>query len=197
MAEADANDLERLDVSDTTVEASVVAEADVSDDEGIDESDAAEADASVMADPSTTDDVVGRPRVDVDLDVVEFLASLKLSLTKVASLLGVSRSTIYRRMMEEGRVIGSYTPITDTALDLLIQRLKLDHPHDGEVMIAGHLTRIGVRVPRARLRASIHRVDPLGVAERSRHVICRRVYSVPHANYVWHIDSHHKLIRWR
>ena len=51
--------------------------------------------------PATLDDcVMGRPRVDVDLDDVEFLCSLKLSLTKVALLLGVSRSTIYRRMME-------------------------------------------------------------------------------------------------
>ena len=41
---------------------------------------------------------MGRPRVEVELDDVEFLCSLKLSLTKVASLLGVSRSTIYRRM---------------------------------------------------------------------------------------------------
>lgn len=47
------------------------------------------------------------------------------------------------------------------------------------------------------MRASIHRVDPDGMAERSRKAIKRRVYSVPHANYIWHIDSHHKLIRWR
>ena len=135
--------------------------------------------------------------VDVDLDDVEFLCSLKVSLTKVASLLCVSRSTIYRRMMDEGRVIGSYTDITDNALDIVVQRLKVDHPNDGEVMMAGHLSRIGVRITRARLRASIHRVDPQGVAERSRRAIRRRVYSVPHANYVWHIDSNHKLIRWR
>ena len=116
---------------------------------------------------------VGRPRVDVDLDV-EFLCTLKLSLTKVAALLGVSRSTIYRRMEEEWRVIGSYTVITDNALDILIQRLKSDHPHDGEVLMAGHLTHnIGVRITRARLRASIHRVDPQGVAERSRRTIQR------------------------
>ena len=142
--------------------------------------------------PATVEDcLMGRPRVEVELDDVEFLCSLKLSLTKAASLLGVSRSTIYRRMKEEGRVI------SDNALDLLIQRLKVDHPHDGEVMMAGHLTRIGIRISRARLRASIHRVDPDGVVERSRCAIKRRVYSVPHANYVWHIDSNHKLIRWR
>ena len=40
-------------------------------------------------------------------------------------------------------------------------------------------------------------MDPRGVVDRGRRAISRRVYSVPHANYVWHIDSHHKLIRWR
>ena len=109
----------------------------------------------------------------MDLDDVEFLCSLKLSLKKVAALLGVSRSTIYHRIEEEGRVIGSYTVITDNALDILIQRLKSNHPHDGEVLMAGHLTRIGVRIPRARLRASIHRVDPQGFAEMSRRAIQR------------------------
>lgn len=121
----------------------------------------------------------GRPRLDVDLDDVEFLCSLKLSLTKVSSLLGVSRSTIYRRMLEEGRVIGSYTQMTDTALDSIVQRLKVDHPNDGEVLIGGHL--------------------PDGVRERGRKAcaIKRRVYSVLYTNYIWHIDSNHKLIRWR
>ena len=52
--------------------------------------------------------VLGRPRVDVDLDDVEFLCSLKLSLIKVASLLGVSRSTLYRRILDEGRIMGNY-----------------------------------------------------------------------------------------
>ena len=83
-------------------------------------------------------------------------------MTKVAVILMVSRSTIYRRMKEENRVLKSYTSITDAGL------IKRSHPNDGEVMVAGHLSRLGVHVTRARMRASIHRIDPLGVAERSR-----------------------------
>ena len=45
---------------------------------------------------------VGRPKADVNLDDVEFLQSLNLSVTKLGTILGVSRSTIYRRMTEEG-----------------------------------------------------------------------------------------------
>jgi len=140
---------------------------------------------------------LGRPKVDVDLDDVEFLRSLKLTWTMVADVLGVSKSTIFRRMTEEGRVVSTYSSIDDGSLDSIVQSVKVDHPNDGEVMMAGHLARIGLRVTRARLRASIHRVDPRGVVDRGRRAISRRVYSVPHANYVWHIDSHHKLIRWR
>ena len=58
----------------------------------------------------------------------------------------------------------------------------------------GRLSRFGVIVPRARLRASIHRVDPVN----TRSVTIRwRVYCSEGPNAVWHIDSNHKLIRWR
>ena len=48
---------------------------------------------------------IGRPRAEISLDDVEFLLSLKLNITKIAALLKVSRSTIYRRMREEHRVM--------------------------------------------------------------------------------------------
>lgn len=147
--------------------------------------------------PSSGGGGLGRPKVDVDLDDAEFLRSLKLTWKMVGDVLGVSKSTIFRRMSEEGRVVTTYSSISDDSLDSIVRSVKADHPNDGEVMMAGHLARIGVRVTRARLRASIHRVDPHGVVTRARRVISRRVYSVPHANYAWHIDSHHKLIRWR
>ena len=44
-----------------------------------------------------------------------------------------------------------------------------------------------------KLRASIHRVDSAGVEERRRYAVRRRVYTVPHPNYVWHIDGNHKI----
>lgn len=41
------------------------------------------------------------------------------------------------------------------------------------------------------------RVDPVGRQMRRRYAICRRVYRVPGPNYLWHIDSNHKMITWR
>ena len=140
---------------------------------------------------------VGRSKVDIDLDDVEFLLSLRMSSTNIAKIMNVSRSTIYRRMKEDGRTIGLYTSISEFQIDSIIRTIKADHPNDGEIMMAGHLQRLGIRISRARLRASIHRIDPLGVVARGRRIIRRRVYSTPFPNHVWHIDSNHKLIRWR
>ncbi len=61
----------------------------------------------------------------------------------------------------------------------------------------GHLIQRGVRVPRQRLRDAIHRVDHERVVSRRLSVVRRRVYSAPYPNYIWHKDSHHKLIRRR
>lgn len=54
-------------------------------------------------------------------------------------------------------------------------------------------------IQRHRIRASIHRVDHDGVAERTERVerrIRRRVYGSPFPHHCWHIDGNHRLIRW-
>ena len=129
---------------------------------------------------------------------IEFLRSLGFTWTKVATLLQISRSTLYRRLEEEGiDPSSSYSSISNAQLDQEILAIKQHHPNDGEVLIAANLLSRGIRVQRSRLRASIHRVDPTGVETRRRFTVQRRVYSVPHPNYIWHIDGTHKLIRWR
>ena len=64
-------------------------------------------------------------------------------------------------------------------------------------MIAGHLLKQGIRVQCAKLRESIHRIDPHGVVERRSVAVRRREYHAKGPNEVWHIDGHHKLIKWR
>ena len=49
-----------------------------------------------------------------------------------------------------------YSAISDDRLDHLIRRIKLEHPHDGERLITGHLTRLGINIQRSRIRAAIH-----------------------------------------
>ena len=141
---------------------------------------------------------VGRPAINVDIRDIEYLRSLRFTWTKIAEILGISRSTLYRRLQEEGlSQDATYSDINDVDLDQLIKEIKEVHPNDGERMIIGHLAQHGVILQRARIRASIHRIDPVNTAIRRSVALRRRVYHVDGPNCVWHIDGHHKLIRWR
>ena len=142
---------------------------------------------------------VGRPSSQVEMDTIKYLKAIGIPVKDIAHLLGVSRQTIYNKIKDSVNASGfaTYTAISDNELDLKVSRIKLQHPNNGEVMLAGYLSSEGIRVPRKRLRASVHRVDPAGIEERRRRAVRRRVYTVPYPNYVWHIDGNHKLIRWR
>ena len=50
---------------------------------------------------------------------------------------------------------------------------------------------------RARVSECLRRVDPVGTTLRRRMTIYRRKYLVPTPNSLWHIDSGHKLIRYK
>ncbi|KAI9452574.1 hypothetical protein HD554DRAFT_2005831, partial [Boletus coccyginus] len=47
-----------------------------------------------------------------------------------------------------------------------------------------------------RILQSLRRVDRIGQVLRNRQVKRRRKYYVKRPNALWHIDGHHKLIRW-
>ena len=63
-------------------------------------------------------------------------------------------------------------------------------------MIEGMLTAKGIKVVRRRLRASIHRVDPVNVGLRWMRSNPRWRYDVAGPNALWHNDGLHKLIRY-
>ena len=62
--------------------------------------------------------------------------------------------------------------------------IKCSHPNDGERLLAGHLYRLGIIVPRTRLRASIHQVNPENTAARRSITIKRRVYHAEGPNSI-------------
>ena len=116
----------------------------------------------------------------------------------MADILKISRSTLYRRLQEEGLSRdATYSDMSDADIDRVMKEVKEIHPNDGERMIIGHLAQRGIILQRARVRASIHRIDPINTAVRRSVALRRRVYHVDGPNCVWHIDGHHKLIRWR
>ena len=84
--------------------------------------------------------------MDVDIEDIIALKALNYGWTKIALILGISRSTLYRRLNEEGVSSDSYTELTSAELDEVVIDIKRDHPNDGEVLVNGHLLRLGIRV---------------------------------------------------
>ena len=81
---------------------------------------------------------------------VEFLRGLQFSWTRIAEIMGVSRSTLYRRLEDDGiDHMLRYSQISNAQLDELMVTIKSHHPNDGERMIIGHLHRLGVFPPRS------------------------------------------------
>ena len=135
----------------------------------------------------------GRPRIWVDQTKLKFLKSLHFKWTDIASILGVSEKTLRRRAREWN--ISTYSLVSDHELDVIVRRHSEEFPHCGEAMMKGYLLSIDIHIQRERLRQSIRRVT--GSEQRNSHNIYRRTYSVPGPNSLWHIDGHHKLIKWR
>ncbi len=141
----------------------------------------------------------GRPAIDVHMEEVEYLRSLRFSWTKIAEIVGISRRTLYRRLGEWDLPIEiNYAILSDSELDRLVADIKRMNPNYGEILLMAQLnSSYGVRVQRSRLRASIHRIDPYATQLRRRETVRRRVYSVEAPNSIWHLDGHHKIIRWK
>ena len=66
-----------------------------------------------------------------------------------------------------------------------------------QTQMLGALYSRGIRVQRWKVREVMRELDPVGTTLSSRGTICRRKYSVPCPNALWHIDVNHKMIRWR
>ena len=98
----------------------------------------------------------------MDLNSITHLRSLNYTWTKIATMLGISRSTLYRRLREEGIPTNDHTQLSDRQLDDVLREIKADHRNDGEVLMQGHLVRMGIRNTREALRNSIHRVYHAG-----------------------------------
>ena len=138
----------------------------------------------------------GRPAFNITKAQIELLRETGMNWKAVAGFLGVSERTLLRRRIEYD-IESSFSEITDIELDGKIREILQLTPYSGECYVRGSLKGRNVNVQRSRIRKSLQRVDGIGRGMRRRYTICRRVYNVPHANSLWHIDSNHKLITWR
>lgn len=81
----------------------------------------------------------------MDIDYVLELRSLNYSWTKIATVIGISRSTLYRRLEEEGISTDDHTDLSNAELDDIIRSIKQDHPNDGKILMQAHLITMRIK----------------------------------------------------
>ena len=140
----------------------------------------------------------GRPKFDITEEILRFLFDKRFTVSDTATLLGVSKRTVERRMDEFGVRIGEcYSNIEDNDLDSLVRDLVREFPNVGYKRMTGLLLARGLRIQQNRIRETMRRVDPHGTLFRalSLRPVRRRRYHVASPLSLWHIDGNHKLIR--
>ena len=83
----------------------------------------------------------GRPKFDISQEQLQHLLQLHFSCPKIPYLLGVSLSTVRRRMKEYGLSVSAlYPEISDVELDRLINEIRGSFPNCGYRMMDGHVS---------------------------------------------------------
>ncbi|XP_068670218.1 uncharacterized protein [Montipora foliosa] len=142
----------------------------------------------------------GRPRYNITRQQVEYFKHYSFNAVQMAAMLGVSEATLRRRLQEYDLPLSeSFTAMSDEELDEVVKDIKKDFCQSGYRMVLGVLRSRGYRIQQRRVMESLRRVDVEGVIMRSLQlkIIHRREYRVYGPNALWHIDTNHKLIRWR
>lgn len=100
----------------------------------------------------------GRLRMALSPHHLNSLLELNLSIPAIAKILGMSRSTVFRRMNEFNLSVKAlYSSLSDEELDQCITDIKSRQPHAGYRMVKALLQARGHRVQYQRVRSSMHR----------------------------------------
>ncbi len=119
----------------------------------------------------------GRPNFTIPQEQLQYLFDYEISMTKIAQALGVCKGIIKQLFWEYGISIRPRVVFDDSELDTLFRDIQREFPKS------------------KRVRESMHRTDPEGVAMRWLFITPRAVYSVRGPLLLRHIDGNHKLIR--
>ena len=87
--------------------------------------------------PDSTVVARGRPRILLSREQIEHLLDLGLTTVAIARVIGISRSTLARRMKEMGLLVSNkYSCISDEELDDLVRNISLQFPGCGHKNVA-------------------------------------------------------------
>ncbi|WAR28030.1 hypothetical protein MAR_013734 [Mya arenaria] len=138
----------------------------------------------VHLDTSVERGKIGRPVLNIPQEMLEYYVDAGLSQKDMASLFGISKRTLNRRLTEFGISMSSkFSNLTNV------------FPNIGN--------RTGFVVQKSRVLDSMKRVEIEGVLQGKMLLkpILRRQYNVRAPLSLWHMDGYHKLIRierlWR
>ena len=130
----------------------------------------------------------GRPRFIITQHQLHYLRSQMFSWSSIASLIGVSRMTMYRRRQEYGMVVEPSRSLNNEQLQTVLRELRLSNPCLGEKMIIRRLRSMGYQISRSRVCECVRNADPINTALRWQgNLTARRPYTVPGPNLLWHI----------
>ena len=81
---------------------------------------------------ATPSGLVGRPKFDIPREQLEYMIDYDISISKIAIALGVSKSTIKRRIREYGISVQTQEGVlTDSGLDTLVRDIQREFPNAG------------------------------------------------------------------
>ncbi|CAD6934661.1 unnamed protein product, partial [Tilletia caries] len=140
----------------------------------------------------------GQMKIHLPVDLLIELLELGFSDKDSALFLGCSERTLRRRRVELDLQRWNDRDLSDEELSSIITQLQTMHSEDvGERGTWGALRSQGLRISRARLRRIVQATDPISQNPRWARHLKRRQYYVPFVNSLWHMDGHHKLIKWK
>ena len=136
------------------------------------------------------------PKAIIDEAIVTDLRRRRLSWTYISSSLGITTRTL-RRWVDSSGFVEPLQTVSESQLDELVITNSSTNPgRIGERSTIGFLRTTSTKFSRQDVRNSLHRTDADGIKFRSIKRIKRREYSVAGPHHLWHIDGHHKLIRY-
>ena len=140
----------------------------------------------------------GRPKFDINEEILIELRTLGFNWKEIARMLLVSRWTSQRKVAEFGlEHLSKFDEISDDELDNKVGNFLQEHGcFVGSSIICGHFRSQGIRIQRDLIRKSLARIDLRNARIRWAVTISRRSYCVPGPNSLWHVDGHHSLISW-
>ncbi len=139
----------------------------------------------------------GRPGINISCEQLSYFLNYQFSVSDIARTLGVSQSTIFRRMRDYGMYVRRNLPcLSDDELDAKVKEILQEFPNAGYRRVNSQLVVNGLRPSQMQVQESMQRVDSHGVAIRWLRLTPRRQYRVSGPLALWHIDGNHKLIRY-